>query len=356
MGLDGTPLMDSKTPDPEAERASTQVVVVEDSQHGSRLGDYLPRRWPDVDRVFLRNLVLEGCVLVNGATSDVRQRLRAGDVVVVELPGPVAELPRFRAPTEEIEVGVLYEDDEVLVVDKPAGVPSVPDRGGKDPGLQGALQAARADEDLRILDRRGTEVSGCALFSKSLEDHKRLQAVRVVPDPCPEDSVKQFREEYLALVTGALRVAEQRVDRSIGPDPRRPGRVSVVESGSKGAREAVSTVSVEEAFRTHTLVRVVPELVRPHQIQVHLGHLGHPVVADKDYGVRDNLLLSEIKQGYKTRPGVVERPLLTRMFLHVARLAWPDRDGRVHTVEACLPPDLDLVLSKLRSFASRDRS
>ena len=86
-----------------ARRRHRQVVVVEDSQDGTRLGDYLPRRWPDVDRVFLRNLVLEGCVLVNGATSDVRQRLRAGDVVVVELPGPVAELPRFRAPTEEIE-------------------------------------------------------------------------------------------------------------------------------------------------------------------------------------------------------------------------------------------------------------
>ena len=73
-------------------------------------------------------------------------------------------------------------------------------------------------------------------------------------------------------------------------------------------------------------------------------------------GVAPGASFAEIKRGYKTRPGVVERPLLERMFLHVARLAWPDRDGHVHTVEACLPPELDLVLSKLRSFAPRHRN
>jgi 23S rRNA-/tRNA-specific pseudouridylate synthase len=101
---------------------------------------------------------------------------------------------------------------------------------------------------------------------------------------------------------------------------------------------------------------VVPETARSHQVRVHLSHLGYPIVADKDYGVRDNLLLSEIKRGYKTRPGVVERPLLNRMFLHIARISWPESDGQIRTVESRLPGELDLVLSKLRSFAPRHRN
>lgn len=338
--------MASNQTDPQPNRDATQVYVVEEDLHGVRLDDYLVQRWPRVDRVFIRNLVLQGGVEVGGDKAGLRHRLQAGDVLVMSLPVPVSKLPRFAPSASDLEIPVLHEDDEVLVVDKPAGVPGVPDRGGKYQGVQGILQATRPDVELRMLARRETDVSGCTLFSKGLEVHKRLEAARGL----------EVREDYLALVHGVVRHSERRIEGVLGPDTRRPGRVAVVEARSKGGRAAVTTVFLEESFRAHTLVRAVPEAARSHQVRVHLRHLGHPVVADKDYGVADNLLLSEIKRGYKARPGVVERPLLRRMFLHIQRLTWLGPDGQALTVEAGLPGELELVVSKLRSFASRPRN
>ena len=108
----------------------------------------------------------------------------------------------------------------------------------------------------------------------------------------------------------------------------------------------------EEKYRRHSLVRAIPQTWRNHQIRVHLRQLGHPVVADPDYSVAPRLLLSEIKVGYKSRPGVVERPLLERMFVHFDRLRLPDRDGGQRVLTAPLPRDLELVLDKLRKFAA----
>lgn len=346
--------MSKKRSDPPPGQTTSQVCVVDEELHGVLLGDYLLRRWPLVDRVFLRNLVLQDRVEVNGDISELGHCLRAGDVVILELPGSAKDLPIFDAPEAEFEVPVLYEDSEVLVVDKPAGIAGAPDRGGKYPGVQGILQATRPGLTLRMLGRREVDVSGCTMFTKSLDVQKRLEdAYQSQPGSAPD---QPWREEYLALVNGVLSVASQRVERAIGPDTRRPGRITVVGRNSKGARVAVSQVSLEEPFRAHSLVRVVPETSRSHQVRVHLSHLGYPVVADKDYGVRDNLLLSEIKRGYKTRPGVVERPLLNRMFIHIAGISWSESDGQIRTVEAKLPGELDLVLSKLRSFAPRHRN
>jgi 23S rRNA pseudouridine955/2504/2580 synthase len=103
-----------------------------------------------------------------------------------------------------------------------------------------------------------------------------------------------------------------------------------------------------------TLVRVFPRTGRGHQIRVHLQSLGHPIVADPDYGGA-RLFLSDLKRGYKRRPGVTERPLLTRMFLHAAAIALPDADGTPIEVEAPLPDDLRVALAKARTFAVRNR-
>ena len=111
-----------------------------------------------------------------------------------------------------------------------------------------------------------------------------------------------------------------------------------------------------ERFPRHTLLRVLPRTGRSHQIRVHLASAHHPVVADRDYGHSDSLKLSDLKDDYKTRRGVVERPLLRRMFLHATRLTFQSPEGGAMTsVESPLPRDLDLVLEKLRRFGARGR-
>jgi 23S rRNA-/tRNA-specific pseudouridylate synthase len=159
------------------------------------------------------------------------------------------------------------------------------------------------------------------------------------------------RKEYLALVEGVVRPERFEVRGWLGPDARRPGKVAVVGERARGARAAHTIVEVEERFRAHTLVRVWPQTGRSHQIRVHLAQRGHPIVADADYGRRRALLLSEIKLGFKRRRGVLETPLLTRMFLHARAIEVALGEGDAVRAQAPLPDDLQIVLDKLRRFA-----
>jgi len=298
-----------------------------------------------VARVYLRRLVQSGAVRVNGQEATLQQRLAATDIVEVLASEPVTQWPhrpQAEARSEGTDLPVLLEDDTVVVVHKPAGMLSVPDRGGKELGVHGRLQDLRPDDDLRIVHRLDRDTSGCLVLAKGLEAARHLdQAFRG----------GAVRKRYLALVVG--RVAGARAVRApLGPDPRRPGRIRTVPARSKGAREAHTDFEVEEVFRGHSLVAAWPRTGRSHQIRVHLRHLGYPVVADADYGVSATLFLSEIKRNYKRRPGVAEKPLLARMFLHAAELWLPHPDGRTLHAEAPLPDDLARVLRKLRSFAA----
>ncbi len=298
-----------------------------------------------VARVYLRRLVQSDAVRVNGQEATPQQRLAATDIVEVETLEPVSNWPRRPRSREERQgtsLPVLFEDDTVLIVHKPAGMLSVPDRGGQDLGVHGRLRELRPDDDLRIVHRLDRDTSGCLMLAKG------LQAARHLDKALRNGAV---RKRYLALVVGRFS-GTHAVRASLGPDPRRPGRIRVARGGSKGAREAHTDFEVVEAFRGHRLLAAWPRTGRSHQIRVHLRHLGHPVVADADYGVSATLFLSEIKRDYKLRRGVAEKPLLTRMFLHAAELWLPQPDGRTVHAEAPLPDDLERVLRKLRSFAA----
>lgn len=311
---------------------------------GVRLLDFLYGQWPAVARVYLRRLIQSGDVRVNGQVATPQQRLAAADLVEVTARGPVSRWPRRPPPRSEssaAELPVLFEDDTMLVVSKPAGLLSVPDRGNRERGVHGRLRESRPDQDLRIVHRLDRDTSGCLALAKGLEAARHL-----------DRSFRSgaVRKRYLALVVGRVS-GSHTVQAPLGPDRRRPGRIRVVRAGSKGAREAHTDFEVLERFRRHSLLVAWPRTGRSHQIRVHLRHLGHPVVADADYGVGASLFLSEIKRNYKRRPGVAEKPLLTRMFLHAAELWLPHPDGRTMHAEAPLPDDLATVLRKLRSFA-----
>lgn len=327
--------------------------TVPDELSGVRLQDFLERTWPAADRVFLRRLVRDGLATVNYTAVQGQKRLKPGDFVRVELPDELDDLPqhRDRAAGADVDADVpdtlpvLAETDFCLVLDKPAGLPCVPDRAGRTPGVHGVLPTLREDEDLRIAHRIDRWTSGCLVIAKGLEGARWLD--RMFRD-------RAVQKEYLALVEGVVRRDSFVIDRALGPDRRRPGKVVVVRPGQKGAREAVTEVEVAERFAAHTLLRVRPRTGRGHQIRAHLRSTGHPIVADVDYGARGALNLSDIKRGYKARAGAIERPLLERMFLHAWRVAVPRPDGGPPLeAESPLPVDLGRVVEKLRRFSVR---
>ena len=329
--------------------SQAELLRVAPEHPGILLTDLLCNNWPGVDRRYLRRLVRSGAVRVNGQDAFLHQRLRATDVVLVQAPEPVENWPRrrSRAKVGAAHLAVLFEDDRVLVVHKPPGMPTVPDRAGKDPGAHGRLQELRPGEDLRIVHRLDRDTSGCLALAKGLGVARQLDlAFRN----------HGVRKSYLLLVAGRVGFPRRQVRAPLGPDPRRPGRIRVVSGGSKGAREAHTDLERVELFRGYSLLRAWPRTGRSHQIRVHARHLGHPIVADADYGVSGALLLSEIKRNYKLRRGVTEKPLLTRMFLHAAELWLPQPDGGSAHAEAPLPEDLARVLQKLRSFAAETTS
>jgi RluA family pseudouridine synthase len=287
----------------------------------------------------------EELVEVNGLAAAARDRLRAGDLVEIlaEL-RPSGRRAKNAGPEADDSIEVIVEDPSFLAVDKPAGLPSVPDRAGKYPGVLGVLAEKRPAEDLRIVHRLDQDTSGCLLLAKGLE------AARALSEDFAEGRIQK---EYLALVEGRLGKSALRIERALGPDPRRPGRVRVVAADSKKARAALTEVELVERFRGYSLLRLRPRTGRSHQLRVHLHSIGHPIVCDTVYGGRPELLLSSFKRGYKTRKGVRERPLLNRMFLHAAALEFkhPGEDRQVE-VHSPLPRELEIVIEKMRRFAS----
>lgn len=309
-----------------------------------RLDDFLERYWPGVSRPFLRRAIQEGAITVNALASKPWQKLREGDVVGLSLDDvtwPVA------APAPRAEPVVLARFEGLLVLDKPAGVHTVPDRAGRDPGIHGWLAERFPDEDFRVVHRLDHQTSGCLIVARGLEAARWFD--------------REFREgrvekRYAVLVEGVVHRDRFECRGALGPDRRRPGRVRVVAETDKRARPAHTVVEVRERFRAHTLLDAWPRTGRSHQIRAHLRDAGHPIVADRDYGSRP-LELSRIKRGYKARRGVPEKPLLARMFLHAAavRFRLPDSEEDWVRVEAPLPRDLEIVLAKLRRFAPAPR-
>lgn len=297
--------------------------------------DLLERELPPTHRNNLRQLLAEGGVRVNGEVVLSSRRMRIGDVVQVAR----AELPKRAVAERQLPV-VLFESASALVIAKPAGVPVVPDRTGEDAGIHGMLEALRPGADLRVVHRLDRDTSGCLLLGKGIEAARHF-------DVQFRDSL--VKKRYVALVHGVPLEVEFAIAAWLGPDPRRPGKVLASAQEQRGFRSAHTDVQVRRAMRRHSLLELRPRTGRSHQLRVHLQSIGHPIVGDADYGGAP-LLLSELKRSYKLRAGVVERPLLERMFLHAEGLAFTDVDGSQVAVEAPLPHDLTTALNKLERF------
>src|ERR671921_2965537 len=288
---------------------------------GTRLDRFVADQLPDLSRGTVQGLIESGRVLVDGQQRKPKFRMTPGEVVSVEIPPPQIDeiLP------DPIPLTIVYEDSDVIVVDKPAGMVVHPAPGHPRGTLANALVAhvpgMSVGGSLRpgIVHRLDKDTSGLIVAAKT--DRGRTALVS-------QWESRSVEKTYLALVSGSLGDEEATIEAPIGRDPKNRQRMAVVRSG----RPAVTHIHVVERFPDTTLLEVSIETGRTHQIRVHLAFIGHPIVGDHVYG--------------RTR---LTEPQLDRQFLHASALAFQLPDGTALRLEAPLPGDLQAVLEELRA-------
>ena len=292
--------------------------TVPDAAAGERLDRFLASL-PEVgSRAAAERLLAEGRARVDGTVRAKSHRLTGGEALDLDLdaPAPAAIVP------EPMELTLAYEDEHLLVVDKPAGLVVHPSPGHSTGTLVHGLagRAAGGDEATRpgIVHRLDRDTSGLMIVARSPEAHRRLQALM---------RSRGVDRRYLALVRGRPRSRTGRIEAPIGRDRHDPTRHSL---DTSTPRDAVTHFELAELFARHALLGVRLETGRTHQIRVHLAAIALPVSGDRVYGVAGDLGL-------------------TRQFLHAARLAFdhPMTGGRLE-LESPLPPDLASALGRAK--------
>ena len=245
-----------------------------------RLDKYLSEVNDDLSRSYIRQLMDEGRVKINGRIEKASYKLKAGEEVTLEVP----EAIELEVKAEAIPLEVLYEDEHIIVINKAWDMVVHPAPGNESGTLVNALlhhceNLSGINGVIRpgIVHRLDKDTSGVIVAAKTDVAHRGL--------------VEQFKERetekiYLALVKGYLAYEKGTIDAPIGRDPKDRQKMAVVQSNSKPAR---TRFTVEERFHDYTFVRVVLETGRTHQIRVHFSYLGYPIVGDDKYGRRETL-------------------------------------------------------------------
>jgi len=290
-----------------------------------RLDKYLVSCLPEFSRSRLQGLIRDNQVLVDGqVVTKTSHILNRGQKVVVSIPEPepVGLIP------EEIPLDIIYESDDLMIINKPAGMVVHPGAGHKTGTLVHAA-LAHAPElegiggELRpgVVHRLDKDTSGLILVAKNDRSHRWLQE---------QFRLRRVRKVYLALVDGTPPTPTGRIEAPIGRDPahRRKMAVTTLQKG----REAVTEYQTVETYAHHTLIEAHPLTGRTHQIRLHMAFLGCPIVADSLYGRR--------------KPSLP----LERHFLHAARLTilLPGQMEE-QTFTAPLPADLEKIIQQLRT-------
>jgi len=302
-------------------------LSIQADEAGMRLDRYLTTLLPDVSRTVIQKLIEDKEVLVNGHTSKSGYALKMGDKV--QLKSLDLHVKNTSITPNSLPLNIIYEDEDLLVVNKAAGMVVHPAPGHRDDTLVNALAAydpdiVKEDSGLRpgIIHRLDKDTSGLIIIAKNAIAHSALAG---------QMKRREIIKRYLALVEGVVALDQGRIDAPIGRNPRHRQQMAVTVVKS---REARTHFRVQQRFSRHTLLLLELETGRTHQIRVHLRAIGHPVVGDPVYG-----------------SGNINRGLsLGRQFLHALQLIFTHpTSGDVIQLEAPLPEDLQAVLDQ-KSF------
>jgi len=285
---------------------------------GVRLDKYVAEKCPELSRTQAQKLVADGNITVNDRVAKAGVKLHVGDRVNIILPPP----PPSPLSPEAIPLNILYEDNDLLVIDKPAGLSIHPAPGHYSHTLVNAILAylpslPESDDSLRpgIVHRLDKDTSGVMVVAKNSVAQASL---------INQFKARSVAKAYLVLVKGRLVPGEGVIEAPIGRDPRNRKRMAVVAEG----KEARTQYFVIKHVGDYTLVEVRPETGRTHQIRVHLSAIGYPVVGDPVYGVKS--------------------PHLSRPFLHACRLGFQSPStGEYVEFTSNLPPDLEQALKAI---------
>lgn len=304
---------------------------------GQRLDVFLAEQLAERSRSALARLIRTGAVELAGRRARPGESLRAGDLLTVRLPAPQ---PLTLTPTA-IPLSILYQDEQLAVIDKPAGLVVHPAAGHSEGTLVHALLyhlegLTGIGDRLRpgIVHRLDKDTSGLLLVAKTELAQRRLSAL------IAERAVKR---EYLALVWGRLAAASGLIDAPIGRDPRQRKRMAVRPGGGRPARTRFSRVDSLPGF---DYIRLELETGRTHQIRVHLAHVGHPVLGDPLYGGRRVRAEGRSREERERQRELLG--LLGRQALHAWRLSFEHPfTGEPQVFTAPLPPDMCAALARL---------
>ncbi len=235
---------------------------------------------------------------------------------------------------------IIYEDEQLLLVNKPANLLTLPDRFIADkPNLLHQLQECY--DEIFVVHRIDKETSGILCFAKTAEAHRILSR---------QFENRAVKKVYLALAEGQLINKEGIIDKALAEHPGQPGKMIIYPKGKK----AISFYRVIKQFKSFTLVEVEILTGRMHQIRVHFQSIGHPLAVDPLYNKRSELFLSEIKRrNYQTNRRGEEKPLMSRTTLHAWRLSLKHPvSHELLTREASLPKDFRAVVNQLQKWNS----
>jgi 23S rRNA pseudouridine1911/1915/1917 synthase len=296
----------------------TKIYNFVADKSGVRLDKFVGDSCPELSRTQAQKLIGDGFITVNGQTVKASLKLSVGDKVDIMIP----PTPPSPLSPEAIPLPIIYEDDDLLVVDKPAGLTVHPAPGHPGHTLVNAILAhyphlADIGDSRRpgIVHRLDRDTSGLMLVAKNRVAQANLAG---------QFKSRSIVKAYLVLVRGRLTPESGIIEADIGRDPRNRQRMAVVSRG----REARTEYRVVKYLRDGTLLEVTPETGRTHQIRVHLAAIGYPVVGDATYGVRS--------------------PYLSRQFLHACRLGFNlPSTGEYVEFTSELPPDLEQALKAI---------
>ena len=306
-----------------------ETIIVQQSLPNERLDAFLRGQFPAVSRSAVRRLIEAGEVLVNGRATKPTHAPRAGETVTVHWPEPKSAV----AQPEEMPLEVLFEDQDLIVLNKPAGLVVHPSAGHEEHTLvnallhrcQGELSGIGGVARPGIVHRLDKDTSGCLVVAKNDAAHLAL---------AERFAQRDMEKIYDALVCGEVEQPSGEIRAAIARHPSHRKRMAV----AQGGRAAWTSYRVRERLPGATWLEATLHTGRTHQIRVHLQHLGHPVIGDQTYGARQHQRLAD-NTGFA----------VSRQMLHARKLVFTHpRSGKRVVVTAPLPEDFAKVLAALR--------
>jgi 23S rRNA pseudouridine955/2504/2580 synthase/23S rRNA pseudouridine1911/1915/1917 synthase len=231
---------------------------------------------------------------------------------------------------------IIFENEDFIVINKPAGMLSIPDREGKEISLKKFLQEKY--EQIFTVHRLDRDTSGLIVFAKNEHTHKYLSQL------FEERTIEKI---YSGIIIGNISEKKGSIDAPIAENTHKQGVMLIHKRG----KQSLTDYEVLEEFGLYSFVQFQIHSGRTHQIRVHMQHIGHPIACDDVYGNGEPILLSSIKKKFRlSKSEETERPILSRLALHSSRLSFTDAKGIAHQFEAALPKDMSALLQQLRKW------